>query len=104
MTVPELAEPRTGNGTNESRSVPVLANFAFGYCTKWKISGSGIKKRTVLEMGASTGNGCQFQYWQIARLGTYMHTFFKIGAGGTAHLFDPNSEHKFFTDIYLCIT
>ena len=57
MTVPELAEPNTGNGTNESRPVPVLANCAFGYRTKWKISGSGIQKRTVLEMGASTGNG-----------------------------------------------
>ena len=30
----------------------------------------------------------------------HLHTFFKIRAGGTAQLFDPNSEHEFFTDIY----
>jgi hypothetical protein len=28
-----------------------------------------------------------------------LHTFFKIGAGRTTHLFDPNNERKFFTDI-----
>ena len=31
----------------------------------------------------------------------HLHTFFKIRAGRTAQIFDPNSEHKFFTDIYL---
>ena len=30
----------------------------------------------------------------------HLHTFFEIRAGGTAQLFDPNSEHVFFTDIY----
>ena len=42
---------------NESRPVPVMADCQFGYRTKWKISRSGIQKRTVLEMGAITGNG-----------------------------------------------
>ncbi len=30
----------------------------------------------------------------------HVHTFFKIRAGGTAQLFDPNSEHEFFNDIF----
>ena len=30
----------------------------------------------------------------------FTYFFFKIRAGGTAQLFDPNSEHVFFTDIY----
>ena len=34
-----------------------MADCQFGYRTKWKISRSGIRKRTVLEMGAITGNG-----------------------------------------------
>jgi len=75
-TVPELEEPNTGNGTtriesrsdtglndspapemvrNESRPVPVMAESQFG--TEPKISRSGPPKRTVLEMGAITGNG-----------------------------------------------
>jgi hypothetical protein len=43
MTVPELAEPNTGNGTNESRPVPDFR--------KWN------PKKDSTEMGASTGNG-----------------------------------------------
>ena len=31
----------------------------------------------------------------------HLHTFFKIRAGRTTHLFDPNRERKSFTDIYL---
>jgi hypothetical protein len=50
MTVLEMVQ-------NESRPVPVMADCQFGDCTKWKISRSGIQKRTVLEMGAITGNG-----------------------------------------------
>jgi hypothetical protein len=35
----------------------------------------------------------------------FLHTFFKIGAGWTTHLFDPNRKQRFFTDIYyLCET
>jgi hypothetical protein len=30
-----------------------------------------------------------------------LHPFFKIGAVGTTHLFDPNRKQQFFTDIYL---
>ena len=37
--------------------MPVMADCQFRYRTKWKISRSGIRKRTVLEMGAITGNG-----------------------------------------------
>jgi hypothetical protein len=42
---------------NESHPVPVMVDCQFGDHTKWKISKSGIQKRTVLEMGAITGNG-----------------------------------------------
>ena len=84
MTVPELEEPDTGNGTtciesrsgtglneqpyrkchspspeivqNESHPVPVMADSQFGD-QKPKISRSGPPKRTVLEMGAITRNG-----------------------------------------------
>jgi hypothetical protein len=87
MTVPELAEPGTGNGTiridiesssgtgpdeqpyrnwkspvpemgkNESRSVPAMADCQFGDCTIWKFFRNGPPKRTLLEMGTITGNG-----------------------------------------------
>jgi hypothetical protein len=74
MTVPELAEPNTGNGTNESRSVPVLAIARLGTVQMENFRKWNSKKD-------STGNGCQywkwecqFQYWQIARLGTYIFT------------------------------
>ena len=29
-----------------------------------------------------------------------LYTFFKIRAGRTTQLFDPNSEHEYCTDIY----
>ena len=53
--------------------------------SKWKISGSGIQKRTVLEMGASTGNGNassstgKLRVWALTDgLYTYIPTIFVI--------------------------
>ena len=74
MTVPELAEPNTGNGTNESRPVPVLANCAFGYRTKngkfpevESKKGQYWKWVPVLEMGMPVPilANCAFGYLQI---------------------------------------
>ena len=107
MTVPELAEPRTGNGTmrmepsfgtgpsewpyrnwqspvlemvrNESRPVPEMVDCRFGYRTKWKISLSGIQKRTVPVMGAITGNGSaissngKLRVWVLTHTPYYKH-------------------------------
>ena len=48
-----------------------MADCQFGDRTKWKISRSGIQKRTVLEMGAITGNGnaisstCKLRVWVL---------------------------------------
>jgi len=85
MTVPELAEPRAGNGTtriepsfgtgpnespyqkrhspvpemvrNESRPAPVMADCRFGYRVPiGKFPEVGSKKGQLV-MGASTGNG-----------------------------------------------
>jgi hypothetical protein len=50
-------EPSSGNGTIESRPVPVMADCQYGYCTIWKINSNGLTKRTLLEMGTITGNG-----------------------------------------------
>ena len=74
MTVPELAEPRTGNGTNESRLVPYWQIARLGTVPNGKFPEVEFKK-------GQYGNGCQywkwecqFQYWQIARLDTYICT------------------------------
>ena len=56
---------------NESHPIPIMADCQFGDRTKWKISRSGIQKRTVLEMGAITGNGnaisstCKLRVWVL---------------------------------------
>ena len=102
MTVPELAEPRTGNGTarieSSSGTGPIEYRTGTGRAQyrKWDewvtLSSSTGKLRdwVLYQMEIfrkwnskkdSTGNGgqywkweCQFQYWQIARLGTYIST------------------------------
>ncbi len=61
---------------NESRPVPVMADCQFGYLTKWKISLNGIQKRTVLVMGASTGNGRPISSNGKFRVWVLTHTLF----------------------------
>jgi hypothetical protein len=57
-----------------------MADCQFGYRIKWKISRSGIRKRTVLEMGAIPGNGNaisstgKLRVWVLTYYGRMMGT------------------------------
>ena len=70
------------NGTNESRAVPVMADCQFGYRSKWKISRSGAKRRTVLKWVSLLEMGmpfpvlvnCAFGYLQRVLFGVKILT------------------------------
>ena len=76
MTVPELAEPRTGNGTNESRLVPYWQIARLGTVPNGKFPEVEFKKGQywkwvpVLEMGMPVPvlANCAFGH-------LHMHTF-----------------------------